>query len=46
MITNDQIKALADALDLLHDFISQNGAKAEDYTILDEADRVFKEIAK
>ena len=41
MDKND-FKALDNALALLHDFISQHGAKAEDYTILNSAEDVLK----
>lgn len=40
-MTKDDYKDLSDALALLHDFISQGGAKAEHYEILDKADSVL-----
>lgn len=43
-MTKEQLNALDNALALLHDFISNHGAKAEDYDILETADAVFKEI--
>ena len=44
MLTPSDIKALADALDLLHDFVSNHRASAEHYEILDSADAVFYKL--
>ena len=43
-MTKEQLNALDIALALLHDFISNHGAKAEHYEILETAEGVFKEI--
>ena len=38
-------KTLDKALALLHDFISNHGAKAEDYAILNDAEDILKGYA-
>ena len=45
-MNEQQLKTLDDALALLHDFISNYGAKAEDYEVLNNAEAVFKELNK
>ena len=41
-MNKDDFADLSNALSLLHDFISNHGAKAEDYAILERADDVLK----
>jgi hypothetical protein len=41
-MNKDDFKALDNALALLHDFISNHGAKAEDYATLNSAEDVLK----
>ena len=41
-MNKDDFKALNNALALLHDFISNGGAKAQDYNILNAAEDVLK----
>ena len=41
-MTKEDFRDLDNALALLHDFISQHGAKAEDYEILDKAEDVLR----
>lgn len=41
-MNKEDFKALDNALSLLHDFISQYGAKAEYYEILNKADDVLR----
>jgi hypothetical protein len=40
-MTKDDFKKLNDAMALLHDFISNHGAKAADYAIFNAADNVL-----
>ena len=40
-MTKEDFRDLDNALALLHDFISQHGAKAEDYEILSKAEDVL-----
>ena len=40
-MTKEDFKKLDNALALLHDFISNHGAKAADYAILDAAENVL-----
>jgi len=42
-MNNEQLKTLDNALALLHDFISNHGAKAEDYEVLNKAEKTLKE---
>ena len=41
-MNKEDFKALDGALALLHDFISQHGAKAEDYEVLNKAEDVLR----
>ena len=41
-MNKEDYKDLNNALALLHDFISNHGAKAEDYEILNKADDVLR----
>jgi len=41
-MNSSDYKDLDDALALLHDFISNHGAKAEDYAILNNAENVLR----
>jgi hypothetical protein len=43
---NDQFKQLDNALALLHDFISNYGAKEADYLVLDTAEKALKELTQ
>ena len=40
-MTKEDFKKLNQALALLHDFIANHGAKAEDYAIFNDADNVL-----
>jgi len=44
-ITLEQYKKLDNAVALLHDFISNHGAKAEDYAIFDPANELLMDIS-
>ena len=44
-MNKDQFIAIDDALALLHDFISNHGARAEDYAKLEQAQYALKEIS-
>ena len=43
-ITQEQYKKLDNAVGLLHDFISNHGAKGADYAVFNLADDVLKDI--
>ena len=44
-MSEEDYKQLGKALALLHDFISNHGAKAEDYEILNDAEDILKGYA-
>jgi hypothetical protein len=44
-MNQEQFIALDDALALLHDFISNHGARAEDYATLEQAQYALRECA-
>jgi|688.fasta_scaffold1296659_2 hypothetical protein len=41
-MTEQDYKKLSNALALLHDFISNHGARAEDYKVLNDAEDILR----